>query len=96
MITTLALFSLISVPPIDKVAHMGVSYAMTHTCQVLLKKTTDVSKTTSTIVCAATTLAIGGLKEIVDPYNGGTRDVADFAADAVGVGLAVTVISIDW
>lgn len=96
MLTSLALFSLISAPPIDKVAHMGVSYVMTHTCQVVLKRTTSMSKTASTVVCAASTLAVGAVKEIVDPYNGGQRDAADMIANTVGVGLAVTVISIDW
>lgn len=69
---------------------------MTHTCQVVLKKTTKLSKTASTITCAASTIALGAFKEVVDPSIGGQRDSMDFIADVAGVGLAVTVISIDF
>lgn len=93
MIPSILLVMLISnpLPPVDKAAHFGVSYAMTHTCQVIIKKTTDLSRTSSTIICAAATLASGAARELT-----GNKDKNDMLANVAGVGLAVTIISIDW
>lgn len=97
MILPLLALSLISNPIApDKAAHFGVSYAATHACQVITKKLFDTSKLTSTLVCAGTVLAAGIAKEVADPYMGGQRDSKDLIADVAGVGLAVTIISIDW
>lgn len=90
----LALISLPVAP--DKAAHFGVSYAMTHSCQVAAKNLLNMSKFNSTLVCAAGVAAIGAAKEVSDPYTGGQRDGKDFIADALGIGLAVTVINLDF
>jgi len=90
-------YSLISSPIApDKAAHFGVSYAMTHICQVAVKKAFDMSKTKSTIICAASVLAAGATKEVMDPYTGGTKDGRDMIANILGVGFAVTIINLDF
>jgi hypothetical protein len=75
----------------DKYAHAGVSYGMMHSCQVITKKVTDLDKTESTIVCAIATLGAGAARELT-----GNKDPDDMAANAVGVGLATIMISIDF
>jgi hypothetical protein len=88
---------LISDPiPMDKAAHFGVSYALTHSCQVITKKVFNSSKLKSTLLCAGATLAVGALKEVADAQKGATDMKNDFLADAAGVGFAITIITIDW
>jgi hypothetical protein len=97
MITSILALSLISNPLApDKVAHFGGSYAATHMCEVLIKKTFDTSVLTSSLTCGSIVLAAGIAKELIDPKIGGQRDSKDFVADMLGVSLAVTVINIDW
>lgn len=96
MLSSILALSLISAPPPDKVAHFALSYAMTHSCQVLTKKLFNASKLKSTIICAGAVLVAGAAKEIADPYMGGQRDSKDLIADMAGIGLAVTIISVDW
>jgi uncharacterized membrane protein YjdF len=97
MISTVIMLGLLANPIApDKAAHFGVSYAATHTCQVVVKKTFRTTKLISTVACSTAVLSAGAIKEFIDPIVGGKRDSKDFAADLLGVGLAITIISIDF
>jgi hypothetical protein len=97
MLTPLLALALVSNPlPPDKAAHFGMSYVVNHVCYTVMKTTTHNSKLTDTVVCTAGTIVLGGIKEIIDPYTGGKRELGDFAADVMGAGFAVTIINLDF
>ena len=77
----------------DKQFHMGVSAGMGAACTTLVNLVTT-NKWVSGIGCFVAVSAIGGVKEIIDPYQGGTRDIYDMYADLAGAGLGVTATTV--
>jgi hypothetical protein len=72
---------------LDKQAHLAVSYGLSLTGQVVLRRH-DVPRWQAAAIAAAATLALGTAKELVDdPFSW-----ADMGANAIGVGLSVGIV----
>lgn len=80
---------------VDKAAHFGISYGITHASYAVCKKISN-KKVPCLIGAAAFSTALGVTKELIDPSIGGNRDIKDLAADLLGTGFAVTFISIEF
>lgn len=61
--------------PIDKQAHLAAGLAISATL---------VAYGVPPIMALGASVTLGALKEVVDPYRGGQRDLGDFVATAVG------------
>lgn len=85
---------------LDKYAHAVGSYGLTHSAQALCNRWTDGEHKTGCLVTGVVTAAaIGATKEILDQRagrNNARQSLEDGAADAVGIGLAVLFIQIDF
>lgn len=79
--------------PDDKVKHFSVSAAAQTTCSTVGRLMTK-SKWGSTVTCFVSINAAGALKELWDPYRGGTRDETDIYANLTGSGLSMLFISV--
>lgn len=79
-------------------AHTGASYLITHSTEVICKKIAGQEhKLACTIVGASVAATAGVVKEIVfDKGESNKRHTIGYAEDALGIGLAVTFISIDF
>lgn len=90
MVSLLAL-GIISIVPVDKAAHFGVSYAINHSCYVLAEEVVKIDKHVALLGCAITTTAIGAARELA-----GNKDRKDMLANGYGIVLSSTFIVIDW
>lgn len=61
--------------PLDKQGHLAAGLAIASTL---------VAYGVPPIMALGASVTLGALKEVVDPYRGGQRDVGDFVATAVG------------
>lgn len=79
-------------------AHTGASYLITHATQVLCKRVIGKEhKTICTLVGASVAASAGIVKEVViDKNESSKRHAVGYAEDALGIGLAITFISIDF
>lgn len=79
-------------------AHTGTSYLITHASEVLCKRIAGREyKLTCTIIGASIAASAGIVKEIViDEGESNKRHAIGYGEDALGIGLAVTFISIDF
>lgn len=98
MITTLLTLALTSQVPVDKAAHIGISWAMNHTAYAVCNKLTDNNAQVECLVGSSVgTLAVGVAKEILDgKKNTGREHAEDLAADAAGIALSSLMITISW
>lgn len=77
----------------DKAMHFGVSAAAQTACTALGRLVTH-SKWGTQVTCFMTVNAVGVVKEVTDPYRGGTRDERDIYANLAGSGFSFFVLSI--
>lgn len=84
---------------VDRVAHFGLSYVITDTiatgCSAFLRHAAQDETFGASVFCSivggGVGLSAGYIKEIMDSSDGGEFDSGDFAADALGVGLAMVL-----
>lgn len=79
----------------DKFAHFGVA-ATAHTGCTTVGKFVTKSKWGSEIACFAAVNAAGVIKEMTDPYRGGTRDKTDIYANLAGTGFSFLMVSVSF
>lgn len=77
-------------PQVDKAAHAGVSYGITHSSYAVCKLVTD-TKLPCLIGGVLMSTAIGAARELT-----GNKDKADMAANMVGITAASLMITISW
>lgn len=75
----------------DKLLHFGLASAAQVGCAGVVAAITK-DKTVSNIGCFVTINALGVVKEIRDPSNGGKRELGDVGANVLGSGLSFTMI----
>lgn len=85
------LFLALTSVPVDKAAHFGVSYALTHSCYSFTRNVLKASKNTSLLACTFTTTAVGVAREMH-----GNKDKNDMYANVYGMGAAIGFITLDW
>lgn len=94
------LFLILTSVPLDKVAHAGVSYGITHaTNSVCNVVTNNKSKVTCLVVGITTAATLGALKEasdIHDKRNTREQSSKDMLANFVGIGAASLFITINF
>ena len=99
MITSLMSLMLVTVP-LDKVAHAGVSYGITHATSSICNALTDnKNKVTCLVVGISTASTLGALKEasdIHDKRNTREQSSKDMLANFVGIGAASLFITINF
>lgn len=86
-----SLFLILTSIPVDKAAHFGVSYALTHSCYSFTRNVVKAGKNTSLLACAVATTAVGVAREAY-----GNKDKNDMYANIYGIGAAVGFITLDW
>jgi hypothetical protein len=103
MITSILALALISNPfnsdeALHAVGHTGGSYMLTHGGEVVCKKITGKEHKVGCLVgSVVTTVVVGTAKELVlDRGESKQRHAKGFIEDAIGIGAAVTFITIDW
>jgi hypothetical protein len=79
----------------DKISHFGAAATAQSLCYSIGKVITG-SKWGTTLTCFAAINAAGLMKEAVDPFRGGHREVKDVYANLAGSGLSATLISIGF
>lgn len=98
MINTLFMLALTSELPVDKAAHVGISWAMNHTAYTICNKITeDKARVECLIGSSVGTLAVGVAKEVLDgKKNTGREHADDLIADTAGIALSSLMITISW
>ena len=100
MITSLLSLFITSTVPMDKAAHAGVSYGLTHATQAVCNSLTNGNHKTGCLVTGILVAgSIGAAKEVLDQKKGTNtvrQSLEDGAADVIGITTAVIFISIDF
>lgn len=80
------------------VGHTGATYILTHGTYVVCKRIAGVEHKRACLVTGAAVAATAGIvKEVVlDSGESNKRHFKGYGQDAVGIGLAATLITIDW
>ena len=96
---SLIYLALVTAPPLDKVAHFGVSFAATSVaysvCKAIVQ--TEEAKTPCLIAASVGALGLGIGKEILDGSKNTTSEhLKDMGANVAGIGLSAFTISIAW
>jgi len=79
----------------DKAAHFGISATAQTACSTLGNSVLK-SRWTSAVTCFVAINTVGALKEVLDPYRGGKREVGDVYANIAGSGLSATLLSVGF
>lgn len=76
-------------------AHVGASYAITHATEVVCTKSLGKEhRFACTLAGIATSLGAGMFKEHV--LDGSQNHTSAYVSNITGIGLAVTMIGVDW
>lgn len=90
--------TLVADVPVDKAAHLGISWAINHGVYEVCKKVTDGKhKTTCMVTAIVTTAAVGISKEIYDGKNNSSSEhLKDMGANGLGILGSSIVIGINF